>query len=172
VAGGEPGEGTLHPGSFVEMAPEIITAPGTPIRHVDAVRPRDDGTATWISGHRPHGQPREALLNMLEPAASEPGFLDPDDVEAFTAFPLADGDLASAGTPDGHGLGVATSEGMAVLLPDGALLAVGSPEARGRLERLRDRWLELGRPGHRDLVPAFTPTEESWMVRARCRPGP
>ncbi len=165
VAGGEPGEAALHPGSFVEMAPEVMTSPGTPIRHVDAVRSRDDGTATWISGHRLHGWPRRALeplLNGLESALSEPGFLDPDDVEAFTAFLLAvDDDPASAGSSDGHGLG-----GVAVPLPDGGLLAIGSREARGRLERPATGGSSWADPATgTSSLPSPPPRRAGWSAR-------
>lgn len=170
VIDGRPGDGSLHPGSFIEMAAEVITDFGTPVRYVDAVsQPRDDTPPTWLSATRLHGEPNQVvqrLLHKLEAAEPQPGPVDPADEMAFTAFLLAATvNTASAGTPHGRGLGVATLNSVAVMT-GGAILAAGSAEASDELTALHTRWAALGKPGHADLAIAFLRADDGWLVRA------
>lgn len=94
VADGDIRDGELHPGSFIEMSPKIVTEFGLPIRYVDAVRRFPDRPPWWISGHQLHAQPptvARRLLDQLIDAEPEPGFLHQGgaDWRGFTAFLLA-----------------------------------------------------------------------------------
>lgn len=100
------------------MAPQVITDFGTPVRYIDAVsEPRDDTPLTWLSATRLHGEPDQTvqrLLPKLDAAEPQPGPVDPDDEAAFTVFLLAATvNAASAGTPHGWGMGVATLDSVA-----------------------------------------------------------
>ncbi|MDX8053483.1 methyltransferase domain-containing protein [Lentzea sp. BCCO 10_0798] len=165
----------LHPGSFIEMAAEVITELGLPVRYVNASLPVDGAPPWWISAHLLHEQPQETadrLLDEVRLAAPQPEFL-PVDTEsrlAFNAFVLAQTDSpASLGGPVGWGVGVATSDSIAVVLPDGAGLTAGTSEAFDLLAELVDEWHELGEPRHDRLEPTFTKSKNGWQVRARLR---
>ncbi len=175
VAEGAIRDGELHPGSFIEMSPEIITEFGLPIRYVDAVRRLPDGPPWWISGHRLHSQPptvAERLLGQLVDAEPEREFFDQgnDGWRCFTAFLLASTtNPASAGGACGWGIGTATHDSVAVSLNNGGLLAAGNDEARNELGNVLKEWHELGKPALIDLTPSFTRDEDGWAVHPRLR---
>lgn len=166
-------DGELHPGSFIEMAPEVITDLGLPIRYVDAVRRLPEGPPWWISAHQLHHKPNsvaEHLLDRLVDAEPEPEFFDRQtgDWRAFTTFLLASTpNLASVGGTPGWGIGMATPDSIAVSLSNGALLAAGTDQARDELTTTLNEWRALGNPGLKDLPPCFTADEDGWAVRPR-----
>ncbi|MGH3907230.1 MAG: protein-L-isoaspartate O-methyltransferase family protein [Pseudonocardiaceae bacterium] len=175
VVDGDVGAGELYPGNFIEMASEIITEFGLPIRYVDAVRRCPEGQPWWISGHRLHGQPpmvAQRLLDQVVRAEPEREFFNrgSDDWRAFTAFlPTCTSNLASVGGTCGWGMGTTTAESIAVSLSNGSLLAAGTDEARHELTRVLKQWRELGEPALCDLKPSFTPDEDGWVVRPQLR---
>ncbi|WP_052684541.1 protein-L-isoaspartate O-methyltransferase family protein [Lentzea aerocolonigenes] len=167
--------GEFHPGSFIEMAPEVITELGLPVRYVNASLLVDGGPPWWISAEVLHEQPQDVadrLLDQVRGAAPRDGFL-PVDTEArwaFNAFVLARTDApASLGGPIGWGIGVGTQNSIAVVLPNGAALSAGTDEAYDMLAELVDEWHELGEPRHDRLEPTFAKAEDGWQVRARLR---
>jgi protein-L-isoaspartate(D-aspartate) O-methyltransferase len=172
VTDGKPYGGTLSPGSFIEMAPEVITNFALPIRYIDASRQGDSGPPWWISAEQLHKQPQEVaeqLLDHASEAAPQPGFLAKDRAlwEAFTSFVLAESDNpASLGGVSGWGLGVATSDGVAVVLRSGALLAAGDERASSELASLLADWHNLGQPAHSNLTPVYIADNDGWEVRA------
>lgn len=172
VDGGTVRDGELHPGSFIEMAPEIITELGLPIRYVDAVRRLPDGPPWWISAHQLHHQPNtvaEQLLAQLAEAEPKPEFFDRQagDWRAFTAFLLASTtNPASVGGARGWGIGTAASDSIAVSLSNGALLATGTDEACDELTGALNEWRKLGEPILANLTPSFTADENGWAVRS------
>lgn len=79
VIEGDIRDGELYLVNFIEMAPEVITEFGLPIRYVDAVRRFPDGPPWWISGDQLHGQPptvAERLLDQLVDAEPEHEFFN------------------------------------------------------------------------------------------------
>lgn len=168
-------DGELHPGSFIEMAPEVITELGLPIRYVDAVCRQPDGPPWWISGRQLHGQPPavvENLLDLLVEAEPERGFFNQgrDSWQAFTAFVLAStASPASLGGTGGWGIGTATPDSVAVSLSNGGLLAAGTDEARTDLATKLEEWHDLGDPDLTDLKPAFISDDAGWAVRPQLR---
>lgn len=175
VVDGDIRGGQLHPGNFIEMAPEIITELGLPIRYVDAVCRLPDGPPWWISGHQLHGQPStvaERLLDQLVDAEPEREFFNQggDGWRGFTAFLLASTtNPASVGGARGWGIGTVIHDSIAVSLSNGGLLAVDNDEARNELANVLKEWYELGEPGLIDLKPSFTRGEDGWAVRPRLR---
>lgn len=163
--------GELHPGSFIEMAPEIISELGLPVRYVDAVRRSPDGPPSWISAQRLHHQPitvAERLLAQLAEAESEPEFFDRHaaDWRAFTAFLLASTtNPATAGGAHGWGIGTAAPDSVAVSLSSGALLTAGADAAREELTKALSDWQKLGEPGFASLASTFVADEGGWAVR-------
>lgn len=172
VSQGQPREGTLRPGSFIELAPEVITDFALPIRYVDASRVEGAGPAVWISAVRLHGQPpetSEALLEEVRVAKAVPDFLTGGRTrwEAFTAFVLARTDnVASVGSVAGTGLGVADTTSVAVVLRNGSCLTAGSGSAGGELRALLAEWIDLGLD-YSDLTASFTRSDEGWTVRPK-----
>ncbi|MBM7771763.1 protein-L-isoaspartate(D-aspartate) O-methyltransferase [Actinokineospora baliensis] len=163
----------LHEGSFIEMAPEVITNFALPIRFVDAVRGNGDGPPWWLSATTLHDAPElsaETLLAQLATAEPKDNFLSTDeDWRSFAAYVLASTDTAgSAGGPLGWGVGLATEDQAAFSLSNRKLLAVSSGSA-DRLTALRDRWREEGEPGLSDVDVAVAETPEGWTVRPRLR---
>ncbi|ANZ36449.1 hypothetical protein BBK82_10615 [Lentzea guizhouensis] len=167
----------LHPGSFIEMAPDVITELGLPVRYVNASRLVEDAPPWWISAHMLHEQPRDVadkLLDKVREAAPQADFLPVDTATrlAFNAFVLARTNWpASLGGPIGWGIGVATSDSIAVVLPDGAGLTAGTSEAFDLLAELVDEWHEFGEPRYDRLEPTFTPCADGWQVRPKVRPA-
>ncbi|MBI3687088.1 MAG: methyltransferase domain-containing protein [Actinobacteria bacterium] len=163
--------GELHPGSFIEMAPEVIIDFGMPIRYVDAVDRQADGQPWWVSGHRLHEQPAEVaqkLLDELVEAEPEQGFFDQgaDRWRAFTAFVLAStDDVASAGGPRGWGIGLATADSLAVSLSNGGLLVAGTDDTKNSLAELLAQWRRTGEPDLAMLKPSFAVDDDGWAVR-------
>jgi protein-L-isoaspartate(D-aspartate) O-methyltransferase len=170
---GEIHSGELHPGNFIEMATEIITEFGLPIRYVDAVRKSPDGPPWWISGHQLHGQPPtvpERLLNQLVEAEPEREFFNQgsESWRAFTAFLLASTvNPASAGGARGWGIGAATSDSIAISLSNGGLLTAGTDEAYNEVANVLEEWHKLGEPDLIELKPRFVREENGWAVRPR-----
>lgn len=168
-------DGELHPGSFIEMAPDVITDFRLPVRYVDASQRVNDGPAWWLSARVLHDQPQhiaQRLLDQVREAEPQAGFLpvDQDKWQAFNAFLLAHtATPGSLGGPSGWGIGVGLTDSIAVVLPDGAVVAAGSSEAHDQLAEWADEWHELSEPLHDALMPAFTKTEEGWAVRATLR---
>ncbi|PWK83219.1 protein-L-isoaspartate(D-aspartate) O-methyltransferase [Lentzea atacamensis] len=173
VIDGEPQDGTLSPGSFIEMAPEVITNFALPLRYIDASRQGESGPPWWISAEQLHARPKdlaERLLDQASAAVPVPGFFNGSKTqwESFTSFVLAEsGNPASLGGSNGWGLGVATSDGVAVVLRSGALLAAGTETAASELASHLEDWNSLGKPDHSDLKPTYTKTSEGWVVRAK-----
>ncbi|MGH3625652.1 MAG: protein-L-isoaspartate O-methyltransferase family protein [Sciscionella sp.] len=171
VDGGTVRDGELYPGSFIEMAPEIITELGLPIRYVDAVRRLPVGPPWWISAHQLHQQPSTVaadLLAQLVEAEPEPEFFDrqANDWRAFTTFLLASTtNPAGVGGAHGWGIGTATPNSVAVSLSNGALLTAGTDEAHEELTSVLDEWRKAGKLGLADLSPSFTADEDGWAVR-------
>ncbi|MGQ0838009.1 protein-L-isoaspartate O-methyltransferase family protein [Actinokineospora sp.] len=164
--------GELHPGSFIEMAPDVITNFGLPIRYVDAVRRLPDCPSWWISAHQLHDRSSSVadnLLDSLSRADLEPGFFDQgaDGWRAFTAFVLASAtdEAASAGGPLGWGIGVATPESVAVSLSNGGLLFAGTDDARNSLTDLLAQWRKDGEPDYTKLTPSYSHGGDGWTVR-------
>ncbi|TVT43828.1 methyltransferase domain-containing protein [Amycolatopsis rhizosphaerae] len=168
-------DGSVYPGSFIEMAPEVVTDLAVPIRFVDATRIADNQPSWWISAQALHGQPdtvARALLDQAHEAAPRPGFFVDGRVawEAFTTYVLARSPHpASVGGAHGWGIGVAVADSVAVVLPDGGLLVAGSRQAHDELHALLTEWIELGKPHHERLQPVFTPDPEGWSVRVKLR---
>ena len=168
-------DGELHPGNFIEMAPGVITELAMPVRYVDAVHRSEGGAPWWISARLLHDQPREVatrLLTQIREAEPQAGFFTGgrDQWEAFNAFVLARTETpGSLGTANGWGIGVASIDGIAVVLPGGALVAAGTSQAHDELAGLFAEWHELGEPGHAILAPTFVANEDSWTVRATVR---
>lgn len=173
VDGGTVRDGALHPGSFIEMAPEVITEFGLPIRYVNAVRRSPAGPPWWISARALHDQPATVanhLLANLAHAEPEPEFVNRQDEDwwSFTTFLLASTTTpASAGGAHGWGIGIATATSIAVSLSTGALLTAGTHETRHHLTTALDEWRTAGRPDLTDLTPTFTTDEQGWAVRVR-----
>lgn len=165
-------DGELLPGSFIEMAPEVITEFALPIRYVNASHSDSDCPPSWISAHHLHDQPHDTatrLLNQVRTAKPQPGFFDGDhqDWQAFTTFILTHSPSpASVGTHQRWGLGVGTPDGIAVILPGGELLHAGSHEAADELRVLLDAWKQRGKPSYDTLRPRFIPDADGWAVRA------
>jgi protein-L-isoaspartate(D-aspartate) O-methyltransferase len=172
---GQPFGGELRPGSFIEMAPEVITDFGLPIRYVNAVRRLPDGPSWWLSAHELHDQPRttaERLLDMLCESKPDQNFFSgtADDWRAFTSFVLASTpSVASAGGPIGWGVGVGTTESIAVCLRNGAVASAGTDSARDDLAALLAEWLDAGQPDLGDFAPEYARHDEGWAVRLRFR---
>lgn len=170
-------DGELHPGGFIEMAPEVITELGLPIRYVDSVRRQPDDTTWWISAHQLHHKPgsiAERLLAQLVGAKPGLDFFDrhAHDWRAFTAFLLASTiSPASVGSAHGWGIGTATSDSVAVSLSDGTLLMAGTNDARDELSEAMSNWHEIGEPGLADLSPSFILDESGFTVRPRLNSG-
>lgn len=166
-------DGELLPGSFIEMAPEIITEFALPIRYVNASHSDSDCSPSWISAHRLHDQPQDTaarLLDQVRTAEPQPGFLDGgrEDLQVFTAFMLThSANPASVGSQQGWGLGTGTPDSIAVVLPGGGLLHAGSNEATNELRTLLDEWRQRGKPGYDALRPRFIPDADGWTVRAQ-----
>lgn len=169
--------GDIQPGSFIEMAPDVVTELGLPIRYVDASVSTGDGPAWWISAHELHNQPgtiATSLLNQAHGSTPLPGFLPVDRAkrEAFNAFVLAKTTSpASLGTSWGWGIGVGFADSIAVVLPDGALMEAGTSRAHDQLAELVDDWHECGELGHDQLTATFEQGSDGWTVRARLRGG-
>lgn len=173
VIDGDIHDGELLPGSFIEMAPEIITEFALPIRYVNASHSNVNGPPSWISAHRLHDQPQDTatrLLDQLRITEPGPGFFDGDhkDWQALTAFILTHStNPASAGSHQGWGLGTATPDSIAVILPEGGLLHAGSNDATDELHALLDEWRHRGKPGYDTLRPRFIPNTDGWIVRTQ-----
>ena len=171
VDGGTVRDGELHPGSFIEMAPEIITELGLPIRYVDAVHRTTAGPAWWISAHQLHQQPStvaDQLLSDVAHAEPEPEFFDrhADDWSGFTTFLLASStNPASVGGTHGWGIGTATPNSVAISLSNGALLRAGTDEAHDEITTVLNEWRRADRPGLADLSPSLTADVDGWSVR-------
>jgi protein-L-isoaspartate(D-aspartate) O-methyltransferase len=163
--------GELHPGSFIEMAPDVITDFGLPIRYVDAVRRLPGGTVWWISAHQLHDRLNdvaEQLLDQLSDAEPETGFFDRqnDDWRSFTAFVLATtAQPASVGFRQAWGIGVALPHTVAVSLSNGSLLTAGATDAREELTKTLNEWHERGKPDLASLTPSFSRDADGWTVR-------
>lgn len=166
-----PRDGQLHPGSFIEMAPEVITEVGLPLRYVDAVHRQLDGPPWWISADQLHDQPPTSakdLLDQLIKAESEHEFFTEGREAwlAFTSFVLASTSRpASVGGACGWGVGTATPDSVAVSLSTGGLLAAGADEARSELVALAQEWRAADRPDLSKLALSFLPHDEGWAVR-------
>lgn len=166
-------DGELLPGSFIEMAPEIITEFALPIRYVNASHSDLNCPPSWISTHRLHDQPQDTaarLLDQVRIAETQLGFFDGyhKDWQAFTAFVLAhSANPASVGSQQGWGLGTGTPDSIAVVLPGGTFLHAGSNEATDKLPALLDEWRQRGKPGYDALRPCFIPDVDGWAVRAQ-----
>lgn len=163
--------GEVRPGSFIEMAPDVVTELGLPQRYVNASIMIEGAQPWWISAHELHDQPRssaEHLLHQAYGATPQPDFLpiSRDQREAFNAFVLARTDKpASLGTAWGWGIGVGLADSIAVVLPNGALLAAGSDQARDLLAELVGDWYEGGEPGHDALTAKLHEGPDGWTVR-------
>lgn len=164
-------DGELLPGSFIEMAPEVITEFALPIRYVNASQNNSDSPPSWISAHRLHDQPQDVatrLLDQVRTVKPQPGFFDGDheDWQVFTAFVLAhSANPASVGSKHGWGLGVGTADSVAVVERAGELLHVGNNEAIDELSALLDKWKQRGKPGYDALQLRFIPDAQGWAVR-------
>lgn len=165
-----PGPASLHPGSFIEMTPDVISDFAVPIRYVDAVLRHADGPPSWISAVSLHNRPTDAadLAAQLVAATPGPGFLDgrPRDLLAAYLF-AATGTPASAGNRHGRGIGVATPDSAAIILHGGALLAAGKADARDELAAIITSWINAGQPGYHAATVHYTPDEAGWKVRTR-----
>jgi protein-L-isoaspartate(D-aspartate) O-methyltransferase len=161
----------FHHGYFIEMAPEVITELGLPVRFVDAVHRPSEAQPWWISGPVFRDRPKDMaqkLLDQLVVADSAADFFDltRDSWRGFTAFVLASTDYpASVGSSSGLALGVATTDSLAVSLPNGGLLACGTGEALDELAAYWQKWRDQGEPGLTDLSPKLTQSEDGWLVR-------
>ncbi|MFB9904234.1 protein-L-isoaspartate O-methyltransferase family protein [Allokutzneria oryzae] len=175
IIDGEPRNATVHPGGYIEMAPEIITEFALPLRFVDNARRDADGVPWWISAVKLHAQPNNAaerLLDQVQSATPQASFTAEgwDEQTAFHAFLLASTTSpGSVGVSDGWGLGAGRADSVAIVLPGGGLLTAGTRQAEEELTAIRARWLKLGKPGHTELSPVLTPTEEGWTVRVTPR---
>ncbi|MDX2968342.1 methyltransferase domain-containing protein [Kribbella solani] len=174
VRDSRPTDGTLHIGSFIEMAPDVVTDFSVPIRYVDGARRLSEDETVWISAHQLHNQPKAAvdfLLAELEKDSPTAAFIDPQKVVTFTTYVLGvTAHPASAGTPHGWGFGVATRDGVAVVGYDGALITAGATDAADEIVALRDRWVQNGEPDHAALGVTFTGSSEGWIVRPSFTP--
>lgn len=168
-------DGDVHPGSYIEMAPEVVIELALPQRYVNASIVTEGVPPWWISAHELHDHPTEVaerLLDQAHVAVPRPDFLPlgRDKWQAFNAFVLASTDTpASLGTSWGWGIGVGLIDSIAVVLPNGALLSAGTDEARDRLAELVGDWYEHGEPGHDALRARFTDGPDGWTVRAVLR---
>lgn len=163
--------GAVRPGSFIEMAPEVVTELALPQMFVNASVTEEGAAPWWISSRVLHTQPRDVaahLLSLAREAKPQRDFLPVIRAkrEGFHAFVLSQtATPASVGTPGGWGIGVGLVNSVAVVLPDGSLLAAGSTEAHDRMAEWVDDWHELGEPGHEDLRAKLHKTPGGWDVR-------
>lgn len=161
----------VGPGSFIEMAPDVVTELALPQRYVNASIVTEGAPPWWISAHELHDQPSIDAVHLLHQAFHadlEPGFMSVsrDQREAFNAFVLArTGKPASLGTDSGWGIGVGLTDSIAVVLPNGALLAAGTGQARDLLAELVGDWYEAGEPGHAALTATLHAGPDGWTVR-------
>ncbi|MGH3832846.1 MAG: protein-L-isoaspartate O-methyltransferase family protein, partial [Pseudonocardiaceae bacterium] len=173
VVNGDIRDGELHPDSFIEMSPEIITEFGLPIRYVDAVRRSPDGPPWWISGRQLHDQPPavpERLLDELVKTEPERDFFTQgnDSWRDFTAFLLGSTtNPASAGGARGWGIGTARPDSIAIILGSGGLLTAGTNEAYDEIIKVLKEWCGLGEPALIELTPCFARDDNGWTVCPR-----
>jgi protein-L-isoaspartate(D-aspartate) O-methyltransferase len=157
------------------MAPDVITELALPVRYVNASLTSATEPPWWISARLLHGENPEiahALLDQAREAEPQPDFfLGGHDVrEAFNAFVLARSNHpASLGGSQGWGIGTGVKGSIAVVLPNGALLATGTQQAHDELAVLRDEWISLGKPHHESLAPTFVQTGDGWLVHLELR---
>lgn len=172
ITDGRPHGATLHPGSFIEMASHPVDELDVPSRYVDAVYRHEPDLAVWTSAHALHSQPAlvsDALTRQLASASPRPGFLPAAHCTSFIAYLVAVTDVpASAGTVHGWGTGVATRNSIAVVLPDGSLLAAGTGDARSALTAVRERWrrwFDPAHPGYQRIIATLRPDPDGWTIR-------
>lgn len=167
--------GAVRPGSFIEMAPEVVTDLALPQMFVHASATSEGQAPWWISARVLHTQPKDAAKRLLDLAreATPLGEFLPvsrDKRDAFNAFVLSQtATPASLGTPNGWGIGVGLVDSIAVVLPDGSLLAAGSSVAHDRMAEWVDDWDELGEPGHYAMRAKLLKTAGGWDVRLQLR---
>ncbi|MGH3451179.1 MAG: protein-L-isoaspartate O-methyltransferase family protein [Haloechinothrix sp.] len=176
ITNGRPTDLSLHPGSFIEMTPDVVTEFGVPRRYVDAVHRTSNGAPVWISARALHDQPQpvaDALAANLARAIPESGYLRPEQVASFAAYLLASTLLpASVGTDDGAGFGIATRKSVAAILHDGALLAAGGDEATPDLAALREHWRawhDPSQPVYQRIAATTSLDDDGWVVRSTIR---
>lgn len=148
-----------------------------PSRYVDAVRRQGPEPAVWVSARALHDQPASvshALAGQLASAVPQPGFLPVAHRASFITYLLAVTDLpASAGAPTGWGTGVATRDSIAVILPDGSVLAAGTGDARDALTAARDAWrcwFDPARSSYQRITATLSPDPDGWTIRPNLPP--
>ncbi|MGH3901812.1 MAG: protein-L-isoaspartate O-methyltransferase family protein [Pseudonocardiaceae bacterium] len=171
ITDGQPQQLSLHPGSMIEMHPEVMTELRLPVRYVDA-QYREPSGPYWISGAQLHHDPDAAdrLLRTLAAAASPslPAVLDHDAWHAFKAWLLAThrNRAASAGGPDLWGIGLANPYSIAVIQPDCTVLHAGSEQMLHCLHDAALTWDDTGRPSFDALSPTAHPVTDGWAITA------
>lgn len=174
VTDGQPGQLSLHPGSMIEMHPDVITELRLPIRYVDA-QYREPSGPYWISGTQLHDDQDAAdrLLRTLATVASTSlrAVLDHDAWHSFKAWLLAThrDQAASAGGPDLWGIGLANPYSIAVIQPDITVLHAGSEQMFHCLHDAALTWDDVGRPSFDTLLPTAKPVTDGWEITASLR---
>ncbi|WP_418154740.1 protein-L-isoaspartate O-methyltransferase family protein [Actinoalloteichus caeruleus] len=171
VTGGQPWLLSPHPGSMIEMHARVLTEFRLPIRYVDAARHTPQGPC-WISGAALHAHPSAAaeLLRDLTPTMT-PLPSAPENRDGFKAWVLAThpDQAATAGDPEGWGIGLAGHDSAAVVRPDGTIHHAGSDRLLHQLRRSVRAWNDAGQPGFEALTAHAHPTAEGWAVRVSRR---
>lgn len=165
VRDGTPTDLRLHAGSFVDMTPRDVPQ-HLPVYFLDALL--DDGDPpAWPSAVALRGQPevaRTLLQDLVRRPRTETAPFQGDDLSAVLAHLAAtrpDG-LAAAFTPLGRGIGYATASSVALLV-GGALMSVGTGEARDLLRARLDEWRDR-RPRLDEVVAWCVPVDGGWRV--------
>lgn len=165
-----PTQGTLHPGSFIDMHGRLIADFGVPVNYVDAVR-RSPSPA-WLScaALRHTGADPEKVLRGLLAGRSttrpDPFAGDVSSRAGFLGYLYATRppELGSASLAGGWGVGAIRGDGAALVRADD-VQCVGAVQAKEVLEAWLGAWEAAGRPGLADLDVDILADPAGWAVR-------